>query len=130
MTESKYHIFRVYDYKGGELSTSLNLTKDKFVCSIIEYFIEYDEIEFNQETPDIQKLSKDILGNIKELSNYAGVDSIVAEFFSTDVVSANLKSLDLEKFVKDNILDVVKQYCKYYGYELAEDDSKLLNKKD
>ena len=130
MAESKYHIFRVYDYKGGELSTSLNLTKDRFVCSIIEYFIGYDEIEFNQETPDIQKLSKDILGNINELSNYAGGDSIVAEFFSTDAVSANLKSLDLEKFIKDNILDVVKQYCKYYEYELSEDDIKLLNKKD
>ena len=126
----KYHIFRVYDYKGGELSTSLNLTKDKFVCSIIEYFIEYDEIEFNQETPDIQKLSKDILGNIKELSNYAGGDSNVAKFFITDEVSANLKSLDLEKFVRDNILDVVKQYCKYEKYELSEDDIKLLNKKD
>ena len=55
---------------------------------------------------------------------------MVAEFFSTDVVSANLKSLDLEKFIKDNILDIVKQYCKYEKYELSEDDIKLLNKKD
>ena len=130
MGNLKYHIFRVYNYKGGELSTALNLTKDKFVCSIIEYFIDYDKIEFNQEALDIQKLSKDILGIIKEFSNYAGGDSIVAEFFSTDVVSANLKSLDLEKFIKDNILDMVKQYCKYYEYELSEDDIKLLNKKD
>ena len=124
----KYHIFRVYDYKGGELSTSLNLTKDKFVCSIIEYFIEYDEIEFNQETPDIQKLSKDILGNIKELSNYAGGDSNVAKFFITDEVSANLKSLDLEKFVRDNILDVVKQYCEIEDYKLTLDDITSLTK--
>jgi hypothetical protein len=130
MTESKYHIFRVYDYKGGELSSSLNLTKDKFICSIIEYFIDYDEIEFNKEIPDIQKLSKDILENIKELSNYAGGDSIVAEFYRTSTESMVLESITLEKFVKDNILDVVKQYCKYYEYELAEDDIKLLNKKD
>lgn len=128
MKNLKYHIFRVYDYKGGELSTSLNLTKDKFVCSIIEYFIEYDEIEFNQETPDIQKLSKDILGNIKELSNYAGGDSQVAEFFSTDEVSANLKSLDLEKFVRDNILDIVKQYCEIEDYKLTLDDITSLTK--
>ena len=124
----KYHIFRVYDYKGGELSTSLNLTKDKFVCSIIEDFIDYDEIEFDQETPDILKLSKDILGNIKELSNYAGGDSNVAKFFITDEVSANLKSLDLEKFVRDNILDVVKQYCEYEEYKLTEDDIASLTK--
>ena len=130
MGNLKYHIFRVYNYKGGELSTALNLTKDKFICSIIAYFIDYDEIEFNRQIPDVLKLSNDILGNIKELSLYAGGDSIVAEFFSTDVVSANLKSLDLEKFVKDNILDIVNQYCKYYEYELTEDDIKLLNKKD
>ena len=128
MTESKYHIFRVYDYKGGELSTSLNLTKDKFICRIIEYFIEYDEIEFNQETPDIQKLSKDILGNMKKLSSN-GI-SIVAEFYRTSTESMMLESIILEKFVKDNILDIVNQYCKYYEYELTEDDIKLLNKKD
>ena len=128
MKNLKYHIFRVYDYKGGELSTSLNLTKDKFVCSIIEDFIDYDEIEFDQETPDILKLSKDILGNIKELSNYAGGDSNVAKFFITDEVSANLKSLDLEKFVRDNILDVVKQYCEYEEYKLTEDDIASLTK--
>ena len=130
MKNLKYHIFRVYDYKGGKLSTSLNLLKQDFIGEILEDFIDYDEIEFDQENPDILKLSKDILGNIKELSLYAGGDSIVAEFFSTDVVSANLKSLDLEKFVRDNILDVVKQYCKYEKYELSEDDIKLLNKKD
>ena len=100
----KYHIFKVYDYKGGELSTSINLSKERFVGEIIENFIDYDEIEFNQGTPDILKLSKDIVRNIKELSNYAGGDSKVAKFFITDEVSANLKSLDLEKFVRDNIL--------------------------
>ena len=128
MTESKYHIFRVYDYKGGELSTSINLSKEMFVDEIIEYFIDYDEIEFNQGTPDILKLSKDIVRNIKELSDYAGGDSKVAEFFITDEVSANLKSLDLEKFVRDNILDVVKQYCEIEDYKLTLDDITTLTK--
>lgn len=128
MENLKYHIFRVYDYKGGELSTSLNLLKERFVGEIIEDFIDYDEIEFNKETPDILKLSKDILGNIKELSNYAGGDSQVAEFFSTDEVSANLKSLDLEKFVRDNIIDIVKQYCEYEEYKLTKDDIASLTK--
>ena len=128
MTESKYHIFRVYDYKGGELSTSINLSKDEFICSIIEYFIDYDEIEFDQEKPDILKLSKDILGNIKELSLYAGGNSQVAEFFSTSVESTKLESLDLEKFVRDNIIDIVKQYCEYEEYKLTEDDIASLTK--
>ena len=128
----KYHIFRVYNYKGGELSTALNLTKDKFICSIIAYFIDYDEIEFNRQIPDVLKLSNDILGNIKELSNYAGNgdDTIVAKFYCTSTESMMLESIILEKFVKDNILDIVNQYCKYYEYELTEDDIKLLNKKD
>ena len=132
MTESKYHIFRVYNYKGGELSTALNLTKDKFICSIIAYFIDYDEIEFNRQIPDVLKLSNDILGNIKELSNGAGSgdDTIVAKFYCTSTESMMLESIILEKFVKDNILDIVNQYCKYYEYELTEDDIKLLNKKD
>lgn len=128
MKNLKYHIFRVYDYKGGELSTSLNLLKQDFIGEIIEDFIDYDEIEFNKETPDILKLSKDILGNIKELSNYAGGDSQVAEFFSTDDESANLKSLDLEKFVIDNIIDIVEQYCEYEEYKLTEDNIASLTK--
>ena len=132
MGNLKYHIFRVYNYKGGELSTALNLTKDKFICSIIAYFIDYDEIEFNRQIPDVLKLSNDILGNIKELSNYAGYgdDTIVAKFYCTSTESMMLESIILEKFVKDNILDIVNQYCKYYEYELTEDDIKLLNKKD
>jgi hypothetical protein len=128
MKNIKYHIFRVYDYKGGELSTSLNLLKQNFIGEILEDFIDYDEIEFNQDTPDILKLSKDILGNIKELSSCAGGDSQVAEFFITDEVSANLKSIDLEKFVRDNILDVVKQYCEYEDYKLTLDDIVTLTK--
>ena len=132
MGNLKYHIFRVYNYKGGELSTALNLTKDKFICSIIAYFIDYDEIEFNRQIPDVLKLSNDILGNINELSNCAGSgdDTIVAKFYCTSTESMMLESIILEKFVKDNILDIVNQYCKYYEYELTEDDIKLLNKKD
>ena len=128
MKNLKYHIFRVYDYKGGELSTSLNLLKQDFIGEILEDFIDYDEIEFDQGTPDILKLSKDIVRNIKELSNYAGGDSKVAKFFITDEVSANLKSLDLEKFVRDNIIDIVKQYCEYEDYKLTEDDIASLTK--
>ena len=128
MKNLKYHIFEVYDYKGGELSTSLNLLKQDFIGEILEDFINYDEIEFDQETPDILKLSKDILGNIKELSNYAGGDSQVAEFFSTDDESLELTSVNLEKFVRDNILDVVKQYCEIEDYKLTEDDIASLTK--
>lgn len=128
MKNLKYHIFKVNDYKGGELSTSLNLLKQDFIGEILEDFIDYDEIEFDQGTPDILKLSKDILGNIKELGKYAYGDSQVAEFFSTDEVSANLKSLDLEKFVRDNIIDIVKQYCENEDYKLTEDDIASLTK--
>ena len=128
MKELTYHIFRVYDYKGGELSTSINLSKESFVGEIIEYFIDYYEIEFDQETPDILKLSKDILENIIELGIYAGGDSQVASFFSTDELSANLKSIDLEKFIRDNILDIVKQYCENEDYKLTEDDIISLTK--
>lgn len=128
MKNLKYHIFRVYDYKGGELSTSLNLLKQDFIGEIIEDFIDYDEIEFGQGTPDILKLSKDIVRNIKELSNYAGGGSIVARFYCTSVKSTKLESLDLEKFVRDNIIDVVKQYCEYEEYKLTEDDIASLTK--
>ena len=39
MKNLKYHIFRVYDYKGGELRTSLNLLKQDFIGEILEDFI-------------------------------------------------------------------------------------------
>lgn len=120
--ENRYHIFKVY--KGGELRTSTNLTKDNFISELIENFIDFDEIEFDYENPDFLKLSNDIKFNINELSSYAGGDSQVASFYCTTSEKPLLKSLDLF----DNIRDIIKQYCsEYLEYELTENDIKLLN---
>lgn len=55
--EKVYHIFEVYDYKGGELSSCINLTKDEFINRLIykfEGFIDYifDSGKFDDELTD------------------------------------------------------------------------------
>lgn len=55
--EELYHIFEVYDYKGGELSSSINLTKEKFLSKILyllEGFIEniFESGNYDDELTD------------------------------------------------------------------------------
>lgn len=38
--ESKYHVFKVYDYKGGELSSYINLTLGEAIDAVYEYWLE------------------------------------------------------------------------------------------
>ncbi len=49
MNETKYHLFKVYDYKGGELSPSINLSKVELIEDILESFINTDSY-FNKES--------------------------------------------------------------------------------
>lgn len=105
--ERVYHIFEVYDYKGGELSSSINLTKDEFLNKIIYKFkgfidyifdcgkfddeltdddydnCEYDTLsdEFYDKFVTIEKLS-DYLNN--RYSEYAGSGDVFELYKTVD----------------------------------------------
>ena len=100
-----YHIFRVYDYKGGKQSCDLNLTKAEAITSLIEAYcvdeIIVDEIIVDEE-PTIESLSKLVSDAIDENSSlYAGGDGVVLSIFKTTANSLKLKELYVEDFIPD-----------------------------
>jgi len=42
MMEKTYHVLKVYDYKGGELSTNLNLSYEDLIEDLVETLHLYD----------------------------------------------------------------------------------------
>ena len=57
--EEFYHIFSVYDYKGGELSSNVNLTKKQFLRHIIDKFESFDEYIFESGNFEDQLTEED-----------------------------------------------------------------------
>ena len=43
-----YHIFKVNDYKGGELDSSVNLTKEELIEQIADYFVTDEDFTLEQ----------------------------------------------------------------------------------
>lgn len=112
MNETKYHLFRVYDYKGGELSTELNLSKTHLIREILESFIDTDFF-YEAEDDDIILTEEDIVKHFKNPDNlpkfvpYAGGDNYVAELYYT-TSTGDLKEIDITQFIKDNVVDFAK----------------------
>ena len=83
-TKRVFSIFKVYDYKGGELSATTNISFDDVVGELIESgIIEHDAIEYSD---DLYQLSDDKIRKICdecELKDdeYAGGDSTVISIY-------------------------------------------------
>ena len=94
-----YHIFRVYDYKGGELSSNINLTEDEFISELIEtIFNDLDAIDLKLTN---DRLKNDLLSQIKPTTEYAGRDSsIVIECYKD--TPNGLEFIEHEYFIKTN----------------------------
>lgn len=81
MSTRKFSIFSVYDYKGGELRSSTNLSEEEFygqLADLVEHVV-----------PDVTKLSvEEIQSKLEELCNkndfessYAGGDGFCGEMY-------------------------------------------------
>ena len=102
--EEFYHIFSVYDYKGGELCSDVNLTKDRFLSHLQRKFENYFEDIFESGSYETEltdadydnyengTLSEDFydkfltVGNLKTYlsersSEYAGGEGFVSEWY-------------------------------------------------
>ncbi len=117
-----YCIFRVYDYKGGELSSNVNLSHDSFIGYLAESFENtlYDLIQdkatrrdkkidsiINDESETYKKTLKEAI--IKDLnkgfySTYAGGDGFVGELYCIE--NNQMKSVTHRDYV-DEIVDYI-----------------------
>ena len=112
-----YHIFQVYDYKGGEQYYYLNLSRSEAIANLVEIYC-YDGIIVDEE-PTIKSLSKLVSDAIDENSSlYAGGDGVVLSIFETTTDSPKLKELD----VKDFIPDMAKMILDEGWYEVKDAD--------
>lgn len=109
MNETKYHLFRVTDYKGGELRTNLNLSKIELIEKILETFIDTDFYYESEEPLTEEQIVKYLrnVNNLPEFSLYAGGDSYVAKLYYT-TPTEELKESDITQFIKDNVSDFAK----------------------
>ena len=108
MDETKYHLFKVYDYKGGELSPSINLSKVELIEDILESFIDTDfYYEDEDNTPTKEEIIKHLtnVNNLPEFSIYAGGDGHVADLYYT-TPTGDLEGLNKTQFIKDNASDI------------------------
>ena len=112
-----YHIFRVYNYKGGEQSCDLNLTKSEAIINLIDAYCGGGI--FVDEEPTIESLSNLVSDVIDEnSSSYAGGDDVVLSIFETTTNSLRLKELN----VKDFIPDMAKMILDKGWYEVEDAD--------
>ncbi len=119
----KYCIFKVYDYKGGELSTSVNLDYDEFIGELSDLFenIDIDSISERRDR-NISKilgedsgLDKDIKVEVEKIlksrdfySTYAGGDGFCGECYEVD--NNNLKRVKIENYVDDIVKYIIKNW--------------------
>lgn len=109
----KYHIFRVFDYKGGELCTTLNLDYESALaeyCSfIVDKIIDYME---DNDCKNFRITEKEVTNVIEDtFSIYAGGDHVVLEVYQ----SSNDGKLRRYDFPMNAIVDYVNMEINKYG---------------
>lgn len=115
----KYCIFSVFDYKGGELNSRINLTREGLAGKLAEEFeghIDFDSIlslSSKRDRAISQVLDQDSLSILDELkkeilevlnsgefySIYAGGDGFCGEVY--EVENSKLKEVNISEFVDD-----------------------------
>jgi hypothetical protein len=108
-----YAIFKVYDYKGGELNSSTNLDKEQLISNLAEIFERYndcdDDDEDDEDESDEEGLKKDLeiiksfinecLSREDFFSTYAGGDGFCGEIY--EVEGDKMKEVDFTSFLEE-----------------------------
>lgn len=118
-------IFRVYDYKGGELSSSVNLSYKSFIGELCELFdnVEFDDLAARREkkikkvldegdgvASDIEYIKDEIAKYMKGkrfYSLYAGGDGFCGEIYEVD--NGVMRKVKIEDYLDD----IAKQMLNY-----------------
>ena len=107
--ERVFSIFKVYDYKGGELSTDLNLSFESLVSNVLEYGLyQHPEIEYSDDIykMPLEELQKVIDECTFDSDLYAGGEGTVFEVFEHK--DNRLVSVDLS-IIRPYMLDIIKK---------------------
>ena len=112
-----YAIFKVYDYKGGELNASTNLTKEQFISELAEIF-ENRDFEDEEGEP----IKKD-LESIKEFINQCiSEEDFESTYAGGDGFCGNLYEIDGDKMVEVGITSYLEEIAQYIFDNWVEDE--------
>jgi hypothetical protein len=105
--EFLYHIFKVYDYKGGELLTDTNMSRIDVCEHLIElFFYNYHDLPLAKEEDEIKKAMQKIVND--NSSTCAGGDvSWCGEIFKTNQKDRLLTKVRISDFF-DDIIDILR----------------------
>lgn len=112
-----YAIFHVHDYKGGELSSSTNLSYKRFIDELTELFdnVEFDDLSERRDRKIKKVLDGDIIESPSDIeyiknklkktlskdfySTYAGGDGFCGEIY--EVEDGRMNSVGIEGYLDD-----------------------------
>ena len=94
-----YCIFEVHDYKGGELSSQINLSKDEFISALAERFEYSDDIREDSSLEEIEEIVRTEIEDPDFEAEYAGWDGFCGELY--EVKDGKLKETSYSKYIKD-----------------------------
>jgi len=110
-----FSIFRVYDYKGGELSSVTNLSKERFIEHLSELFenIDYNNIQLKRDRNindilevNTESIIDEISKNLEKIitqedfySTYAGGEGFVGEIYKVE--NDKMTKVNIESFIPD-----------------------------
>lgn len=109
--ENKYCVFEVYDYKGGELMASINLTKEEFIRELSGHFESYFEEEDPTNLEEVKNIVKKALGeeDLDFYCEYAGENLFCGELYK--ISNNSLETIYFEDYI-DDIADYI--FNEYY----------------
>jgi len=93
--ERKFCVFRVFDNKGGELKTEINISQDKLVEIMVDCF------ENVGKATSIKEITEDLrqIVNKKDFyTSYASCDGFCGEFY--EIKNNKLVEVHIKSFIK------------------------------
>jgi len=107
MSKRKFSIFKVYDYKGGELSSRVNLNEDSFFGELSEMFENFEGDLKEMTVEEIQKEIEKMEDDDDFYSTYAGGDGFVGELYEHKENKLKEVSIsdffpEIAKYIKEN----------------------------
>jgi 3-hydroxyacyl-CoA dehydrogenase len=116
MEEQIYSIFKVYDYKGGELDSVLNQTRERMIAELAEsHIFEHPELPYNDSAYIMVKEENYSLNEVEQILNeakfesglYAGGDvSVIAVY---EHINNKLERVNLSSFKSEVISYILTQ---------------------
>jgi hypothetical protein len=94
-----YFIAKVYDYKGGELSTYTNLTFKRFITELAEYYEDIEGLEEITSNTTYDEVLQVITDYEVPFGDYAGGDTIVASFYKVE--NSKMTQVDIDDYLPD-----------------------------